>query len=91
MTSAQVRGLLDETIEDVALVLDGIFTSHDVGDDVVWQVMKHLDVSHSQALEKLERSSSLDPEPGPSRRAAKPHPAIDALLMKLKLKRGGES
>lgn len=91
MTGSQVRGLLDETIEDIAMVLDGILAAHDVGDDVVWQVMKHLDVSHSQALEKLEQSATLDPDIGPrSRTTAKPHPAIEALLMKLKLKRRGE-
>lgn len=90
MDSAEVRRLLESTIEDIALVLGGIFAVHAVEDDVVWKVMQHLDMSHAKALARLDEADStrrIDRQ----RRAApsEPHPAIEALLRKLRLKRDG--
>lgn len=83
MEQAAVRKALDETFRDVALVLGGIFAVHEVQDEAVWQVMKHLDIAHENALAKVD---GLDPA---ARRPAYPkheyehHPAVEALLLKL--------
>lgn len=84
MQTTDARKLLDATFEEIALVLGGIFAVHDVQDEAVWQIMKHLDVAHGNALGKLE---GLDPA---ARRPTYPkheythHPAVEALLLKLR-------
>lgn len=84
MQTTDARKLLDATFEELALVLGGIFAVHDVQDEAVWQIMKHLDLAHENALAKIE---GFDPD---ARRAASPrseyshHPAVEALLLKLK-------
>ncbi len=84
MENARFKKLLDSTFEEVALVLAGILTVHRAEDEVFWQVMKHLDIAHQNALENLG-----DPPP-PQAGVELPaqgeghHPAVDALLLKLR-------
>ncbi|MBI2068959.1 MAG: hypothetical protein HYT79_00010 [Elusimicrobia bacterium] len=88
MSLIETRKLLDETIEEIALVLGGIFAVHGVADEVVWQAMKHLDMSHDNALARLEESAPSEEKiQKTANPAPRPHPAIDALLMNLSIKR----
>lgn len=87
MDAAYARKLLDDTFREVALVFGGIFAVHEVPDEAVWQLMKHLDIAHGNALAKLDGI-----EPGPDRPASprhgfETHPAVEALLLKLKRRR----
>lgn len=84
MESAAARNLINETFEDVALVLGGIFAVHGVEDEAVWQVMKHLDLAHENALVKLAGMEPLPPRPTAPARDSVPHPAVEALLAKLR-------
>ncbi len=47
MTTEHFRLTIDKTFEEMALVLGGIFAVHNVENEVVWQVMKHLDMIHT--------------------------------------------
>jgi len=85
MNALKARQVLDATIGDIAQVLGGIFALHDVEDAVVWKAMKHLDLSHSTALARLQESDG--PESFEDREASKTHPAVEALLRKLRVKR----
>lgn len=84
METTDVRSLFDDTFRDIALVLGGIFAVHEVQDEAVWQVMKHLDLAHETALSKLAGPEAGQQRPGQQRQAYAPHPAVEALLMKLK-------
>lgn len=87
MNAIEARKLLDETVEEIAMVLAGIFAIHDVENEVVWQAMKHIDMAHESALAKLE---GLDPKSGGSvraRPAPSAHPAVEALITKLRARR----
>lgn len=90
MTISGTQRLIDETIEDIALVLAGIFAEHGVRDEVVWQAMKHLDISRAQALARLEDAASDTSRPKASAQA-RLHPAVEALLAKLRLERPFQS
>jgi hypothetical protein len=84
MEKDQFRKLLDSTFEEVALVMAGILSAHGAQDEMFWQVMKHLDIAHQNALENLGgmppyRSNSAL---APNREGH--HPAVDALLLKLR-------
>lgn len=84
MENNDVRKLLALTFEEISLVLGGIFAVREVQDEAVWQIMKHLDLAHENALAKIE---GHDPD---ARRSTSPrseyshHPAVEALLLKLK-------
>lgn len=90
MTISGAQRLLDETIEDIALVFAGIFAEHGVRDEVVWKAMKHLDISRAQALARLEDAAADANRPKPSAQA-RLHPAVEALLAKLRLERPFQS
>lgn len=88
METEEARKLMDVTFEEIVCVLGGILAVHNVADEAVWQIMKHIDIAHENALLKLE-------EPGPNfgrasvvGRSYKPHPAVEALLLKLKKREG---
>lgn len=84
METGDVQKLFDETFREVALVLGGIFAVHDVPDEAVWQIMKHLDIAHENALSKLDGLEPKPERPGQPRHTYEPHPAVEALLMKLR-------
>jgi hypothetical protein len=86
MTIKGTQLLIDETIEDIALVLAGIFAEHGVRDEVIWQSMKHLDISREQALARLDDAASAAGRPKPSGQT-RLHPAVEALIVKLRLDR----
>lgn len=84
METADASKLLDDTFREVALVLGGIFAVHDVQDEAVWQIMKHLDIAHENAMSKLDGLGPGHERPNPPRHGYKTHPAVEALLLKLK-------
>jgi hypothetical protein len=88
METAEVQKLVDDTFEDIARVLEGIFAVHVVEDEVIWQVMKHLGMCHDTALAKLEGLG--DKSASRPRRAPGTHPAVEALLLQLKMRRSPE-
>lgn len=83
ITVAETRNLINDIFEEEALVIGGLAAVHQMDDDLVWRLVKNLDVIRGKALRRLEdrTSKSEDPERGPN---LKPHPAIEDFLQNLR-------
>jgi hypothetical protein len=80
----EVRELILDLFEEEALAIGGLVAVHDVEDDLVWRLMRTLDVIRGRALRRLD-DKVLEDEAGPPPRAAvKPHPAIEHFLLSLR-------
>jgi len=80
----EVRELILDLFEEEALAIGGLVAVHDVEDDLVWRLMRTLDVIRGRALRRLD-DKVLDDEAGPPpRTAVKPHPAIENFLLSLR-------
>lgn len=84
MSRAEVKVLLRDLCREQALVIGGLVAVHNVEDDVVWRLMKNLDLIRRRFLRRLEDS---DPDDGgdvpPRRLNLAPHPAIEDYLAML--------
>ena len=84
MEKTDIRKLLEYTFSEIAMVLGGIFVVHDVADEAVRQIMKHLDITHENALSKLDGLCLKASEPKHAGHSYEHHPAVAAFLIKLK-------
>ncbi|MBI4396837.1 MAG: hypothetical protein HY548_07065 [Elusimicrobia bacterium] len=89
MTEMEIRKLIDETIVQIATKLEALFVEHDVEEQVIWQVMKQLDLAHSRAVARLMPPSSPQGKGGETRDERAVHPALDALNLKIEMERRG--
>ncbi len=81
ISKVEARDLVRDLFEEEALVIGGLVAVHDVGDEVVWKLMKSLDVIRCKILRRLD---DTDGEEEPARRAKlDPHPAIEEFLIHL--------
>lgn len=79
------RALIKELFEEEALVIGGLAAVHDVDDDLVWRLMKNLDVIRAKAMRRLNDREPEPTEDRPATRAKlKPHPAIEDFLLNLR-------
>ncbi len=84
MGKAEVKDLVNELCREQALVLGGLVAVHKVDDDVVWRLVKNLDLIRRRFLRRLEDKDPDDGGAGPPRRShLKPHPAIEDYLAML--------
>lgn len=84
-TKTEARALIDDLFEEEALVLGGLVAVHDVDDDLVWRLVKNLDVIRGKVLRRLGDDDGGDGATEPHRRAnVNPHPAIEDFLIKLR-------
>jgi hypothetical protein len=85
ISKAEARGMIDELFEEEALVIGGLVAVHEMDDDLVWRLVKNLDVIRGKVLRRLEDEAPAD-EDGPPRRRPnlKPHPAIEDFLLSLR-------
>ncbi len=82
MSKTEVRELINNLFEEEALVIGGMVAVHEMDDDLVWRLMKNLDVIRGKVLRRLEDMASDDPGSQPPRRPnLKPHPAIEEFLL----------
>jgi hypothetical protein len=85
ITKREARGLIDDLFEEEALVIGGLVAVHEVDDDLVWRLVKNLDVIRGKVLRRLEDSTQSDEDGRPLRRPnLKPHPAIEDFLLSLR-------
>lgn len=85
ISKADARDLVESLFEEEALVIGGLVAVHDVDDDLVWQLMKNLDVIRRKVLRRLEDRAPVDGnEPAPRKPNLKPHPAIEHFLLSLR-------
>lgn len=81
----EARSLILGLFEEEALVIGGLVAVHKVDDDLVWRLMKNLDVILEKTLDRLEDQDAAEPPgQGDARSHLKPHPAIEEFLVKLR-------
>jgi hypothetical protein len=85
ITAEEARNLINDLFEEVALVIGGLAAVHEMDDDLIWRLVKNLDVIRGKALRRLDdrTSESEAPERKPN---LKPHPAIEDFLQNLRRK-----
>lgn len=85
LSQAEVKVLIDDLFEEEALVLGGLVAVHDLDDDLVWRLIKNLDVIRGKVMRRLKDSEleTLD-EAATQLPSIKPHPAIEDFLLKLR-------
>ena len=85
ISKAEARELINDLFEEEALVIGGLVAVHRVEDDLVWRLVKNLDVIRGKALRRIEakdgQSAGNNAAPRPN---LKPHPAIEDFLLNLR-------
>lgn len=81
---SQVQELINDLFEEEALLIGGLVVVHPVNDDLVWRLIKNLDVIRTKILRRLENAGPAAAEAPPSRPNLKPHPAIEDFLLTLR-------
>ncbi len=85
ISKAEVKDLILDLFEEEGLVLGGLVAVHKIEDDVVWRLVKNLDVIRRKVLRRLEDKAPDDEGGGPPKRPnLKPHPAIEDFLLSLR-------
>lgn len=85
ISRAEVRDLIDDLFEEEALVIGGLVAVHEMDDDLVWRLVKNLDVIRGKVLRRLDDKAPGDGDGAPPRRPnLKPHPAIEDFLLSLR-------
>lgn len=85
ITETQARDLINDLFEEEALVIGGLVAVHKVDDDLVWRLIKNLDVIRGKILRRLEDEAPPDEtDPSYRRPNLKPHPAIEDFLLALR-------
>lgn len=81
-SKTEAKQLINDLFEEEALVLGGLVAVHRVDDDLVWRLVKNLDVIRGKALRRVEaRGGTQDAHGGVAARPdLKPHPAIEDFL-----------
>ncbi len=81
ITKADAKALINDLFEEEALVIGGLVAVYELDDELVWRLIKNLDVIRGKMLRRLEDQASVDAEGPPARRPMlKPHPAIEEFL-----------
>jgi hypothetical protein len=85
MSKAETKNLILDLLEEEALVIGGLVAVHKIEDEVVWRLVKNLDVIHRKVLRRLDDKDPDQEGGGPPRRPnLKPHPAIEDFLLSLR-------
>jgi len=85
ITESEARDLINDLFEEEALVIGGLVAVHKVDDDLVWRLIKNIDVIRVRILRRLEDKTPPDEADPPYRRPnLKPHPAIEDFLLALR-------
>lgn len=85
ISKAEAKELINDLFEEEALVIGGLVAVHEMDDDLVWRLVKNLDVIRGKVLRRLEDKAPADGEAPPPRRPnLKSHPAIEDFLLSLR-------
>jgi hypothetical protein len=85
ISKTEVRELINNLFEEEALVIGGMVAVNEMDDDLVWRLIKNLDVIRGKVLRRLDDRTSDEPNGQPPRRPnLKPHPAIEEFLLSLR-------
>jgi len=83
----EVRELLDELLEEEALLIGGSLAMYQVDDDFIWKLMKGLDQIRDRFIARIEDMPD-DPSAAGGRINLTPHPAIEHFLLRLRRNSG---
>ena len=82
MDQDQAIELIKKVFEEQALVLGGVFSIHEVADEIIWKIIKSFDVIYEKTVAEILQ---VEPETQElPRRKTDPHPAIEHFLSKLR-------
>ena len=85
ISKTEAKELINDLFEEEALVIGGLAAVHKVEDDVIWRLIKNLDVIRRKILRRLDDQDPDDEGGGPPKRPnLKPHPAIEDFLLSLR-------
>ena len=85
ISTAEARDLINDLFEEEALVIGGLVAVHNMDDDLVWRLVKNLDVIRARTLRRLnDEPPDDDAKPWYRRPNLKPHPAIEDFLLSLR-------
>ncbi len=85
ITKAEARELITDLFEEEALLIGGLVAVHKVDDDLVWRLVKNLDVIRGKILRRLDdKEPAEETVPAARRPNLKPHPAIEDFLLSLR-------
>ncbi len=81
----EVEEIIRDLFEEEALMIGGLVVLHRPEDDLVWRLIRNLDVIRQKALRRLEASEDRARGDGPPQwQGAEPHPAVEEFLFKLR-------
>jgi len=80
ISKSDVRELIDALFEEEALVIGGLVAVHRLDDDLVWRLMRNLDVVRGRFLRRIEAQDSGE-SAAPAAPNLKPHPAIEDFIL----------
>lgn len=83
MTDNQFESLMDDTFEELTLVLGGLFEVHAADDELVWDAVRSLDAIRAKTIARL-RGPGLSSQDSPGTAHHAPHPAVEEFLLKLR-------
>lgn len=85
ISKAEAKGLVNDLFEEEALVIGGLVAVHRLDDDLVWRLVKSLDVVRGRFLRRVDDQEASDNGKGPSPRPnLRPHPAIEDFLLNIR-------
>ena len=83
-TQAEAKALVNDLFEEEALVIGGLVAVHLMDDDLVWRLVKNLDVIRGKTLRRIEAKDAQSAgDTAAARPNLRPHPAIEDFLLKL--------
>lgn len=84
LSKAEVQNLLDDLLEQQALALGGLVALHGMNDELVWKLVKNLDVIRTRFKRRLHaQDRARQGDTARLRPMAQPHPAIQHFLARL--------
>ena len=84
ISTADATDMVNDLFEEEALIIGGLVAVHEMDDDLVWRLMKHLDVIRGKVLRRLEDQAPPDEKTPSGRPTLTPHPAVEDFLLALR-------
>ena len=85
ISTAEVREMIDDLFEEEALMIGGLVAVHWLDDDLVWRLVRSIDVIRGRILRRLETEAPAEEDKLEFDSANhKPHPAIEEFLHTLR-------
>lgn len=85
ISTAEAREMIDDLFEEEALMIGGLAAVHWLDDDLVWRLVRSIDVIRGRILRRLEAEAPPEEDKLEFDSVShKRHPAIEEFLLALK-------